>query len=99
MATPPTQTDESSRDSTWAKPVKKLSVSNLPSSAVNLNVEGRQLTGPLQGFGQLWQKTYKIRLSGSQVSPQEVIKVWKQEFPTFWPKGNNFYGPLTGIKP
>lgn len=99
MATPPIQTSEPGPEANWAKPVSKLSVSSLPAGAVNLNVEGRQLTGPLQGFGQLWQKTYKIRLSGAQVTPKEVIKVWKEEFPTFWPKGNNFYGPLTGIKP
>ncbi len=55
--------------------------------------------GPLQGFGQLWQKTYKIRLSGAQSTPAQVIKVWKDNFPSFWPKGNDFYAPLTGIRP
>ena len=37
---------------------------------MNLNVEGRQVVGPLQGFGQMWQKTYTIRLSGASVSPK-----------------------------
>jgi hypothetical protein len=64
-----------------------------------LNVEGRQLIGPLNGFGQMWQKTYKVRLSNAQVTPAELIRVWKKNFPAFWPQGNNFYGPLTGITP
>jgi hypothetical protein len=33
------------------------------------------------------------------VGPEEVVRVWKSEFGTFWPKGNRFYGPLTGIAP
>ena len=40
-------------------------MSGLPSEAINLNVEGRQVVGALQGFGQLWQKTYWVRLSGA----------------------------------
>ena len=27
-------------------------------------VEGKRLVGPVQGFGKLWQKTYKVRLDG-----------------------------------
>lgn len=61
--------------STWAAPVSKLKTGNIPAGAVNLNVEGRRLTGPIQGFGQLWQKTYRVRLSGGQVSPAQVVKV------------------------
>ena len=28
-----------------------------------------------------------------------LISTWKQRFPEFWPEGNMFYGPLTGIEP
>lgn len=83
----------------WAKPVSELKVPHLPEEAINLNVEGRRLTGPLQGFGPMWQKTYRIRLSGADVSPAKVIEEWKANFPKFWPQGNRFYAPLTGIKP
>ena len=83
----------------WAQPVSKLTVSDLPSEAVNLNVEGRQVVGPLQGFGQMWQKTYWVRLSGAEATPTEVIKTWKERFSSFWPEGNRFYVPLTGIAP
>jgi hypothetical protein len=96
---PEVEGGDKGRESAWAQPGSKFRVSELQAGAINLNVEGRQITGPLQGFGQLWQKTYRIRLSGSSVTPEEVIRVWKLEFPSFWPKGNRFYGPLTGIKP
>jgi hypothetical protein len=64
-----------------------------------MNVEGRHVVGPLQGFGQLWQKTYQVRLSGVEVTPAEVIKVWKENFPKFQPPENHFYPSLAGVRP
>ena len=86
-------------DSNWSGPVDRLRVGDVPSSAINLNVAGRRLVGPVQGFGQLWQKRYRIRLEGRDVDPRLVIGTWKHEFGDFWPKGNSFYGPITGIAP
>jgi len=83
----------------WAKQASTFTVSHVPTGALNLNVEGRQALSPLQGFGQMWQKTYRVYLRGANVQPAEVIKVWKENFPNFWPKGNRFYVPLTGIAP
>ncbi|MCU0487216.1 MAG: hypothetical protein MUC85_14015 [Anaerolineales bacterium] len=94
---PPTEARPA--DQNWARPVDRLWVDSLQPGAVNLNVHSRQLTGPLKGFGQMWQKTYRIRLSGVQVTPQQVVKVWKENFPKFWLEGNYFYGPQTGIAP
>jgi hypothetical protein len=88
-----------SREGAWAAPVARIQVTHAPAGAVNLNVNGRQLTGPLKGFGQLWQKTYRVRLSGAAVTPEEVVRVWKANFPSFWPKGNHFHPSLTGIQP
>ena len=88
------------RDATnWAKKVSTLNVSDAPEGAINLNVEGRRLTSPIQGFGKMWQKTYQVRLPAERVAPTELIATWKQRFPEFWPEGNAFYGPLTGIEP
>jgi len=28
-----------------------------------------------------------------------VIATWKRDFGSYWPKGNTFYGPITGIAP
>jgi hypothetical protein len=83
----------------WAKSVSELKVSEVPEGALNLNVEGRRLTSPIQGFGKMWQKTYQVRLPAERVSAAEVIATWKKRFPDFWPEGNRFYGPLTGIEP
>ncbi|MGQ0603800.1 MAG: hypothetical protein ACT4QE_19130 [Anaerolineales bacterium] len=89
----------SQREGEWAKPVGKLKVSPVAAGGINLNVEGKQLTGPLKGFGQMWQKTYSVRLTGADVTPQAVVKVWQAEFPNFWPTGNRIYAPLTGLQP
>lgn len=91
--------EKRTREDAWAKPVGKLHVSTPSEGGINLNVEGRQVVGPLQGFGPMWQKTYRVRLTGCEATPAEVVRVWKEAFPEFWPKGNRFYGPLTGIAP
>ncbi len=83
----------------WAAPVDKMDVGDVPAEAMNLNVNGRRPTSPLQGFGQLWQKTYRIRLEDVTVAPTTVIGEWKAHFPEFWPEGNSFYGPLQGVQP
>jgi len=76
----------------WAQPVDRLSVPDLPKEAINLNVDGRRATGPVKGFGPLWLRTYAVRLANAAVSPAEVVRVWKQQFASFWPPGNAFYG-------
>ncbi|MCA1552763.1 MAG: hypothetical protein LC737_00130 [Chloroflexi bacterium] len=98
MTNPP---EPQSRDaSNWAQPVNKLRVGDVSQRAARGMVEGKQLTGPLRGFGQLWQKTYRIALRGAQVAPTEVVATWREQFSHFWPKGNSFYGSLSkGVAP
>jgi hypothetical protein len=94
------QPDEAAREATgWAKSVSRLDVAEVPEGAININVDGRRLHSPIQGFGKMWQKTYQLRLPADRVSPSAVIATWKERFPEFWPDGNRFYGPLTGIAP
>jgi len=83
----------------WARHTGPLSVTDAPEGALNLNVDGRLLTGPMQGFGKLWQKTYRVALVGASATPEEVIAAWKANYGEFWPDGNNFYAPLSGIQP
>ena len=78
----------------WAQPVHRLTVSE-----GHINVSGRRPTAPMQGFGRMWQKTYRTSLTGANVSPSEAITVWKEHFPEFWPAGNRFFAPLAGIAP
>jgi hypothetical protein len=88
------------RDAThWAKAVSRLEVSQVPEGAAGINVSGKRLAGPIQGFGKMWQKTYQVRLPGERVTPTDLIATWKTRFPDFWPEGNRFYAPLTGIEP
>ena len=81
----------------WARPVDRLSTTAVTSGIDT--VTGRRATGPIQGFGQMWQKTYTVRLPGVERSPEEVVAHWKGAFSTFWPKGAAFYAPLSGIAP
>ena len=97
MTTP--SNDKQSRDEAYWAHSSTLKVSKVPTGALNLNVEGRQLLGPLQGFGQLWQKNFRIYLKGTSVKPTEVIQMWKENFPKFWPKWDHYYLPLGGIAP
>jgi hypothetical protein len=83
----------------WAQQVGPLKVGDMPKGALNLNVEGRRVASPLQGFGKMWQKTYKLQLEGADVSPEEVIEVWKRKFAKFFPKGALFHSPSAGITP
>lgn len=97
---PPESQASQPRDAgNWATQGARLSVSPMPHEAININVEGRRAMSPLQGFGPLWQKVYRIRLSGTQVTPVEVIAAWKAHFAEFWPRGSRFFAPLTGIAP
>ena len=90
----PTPRDASS----WAKPVDRLSAEGVAGAKVD-SVSGKRVSGPLQGFGQLWQKTFTVRLTDSSLTPQQLVAAWKDGFPTFWPKSATFYAPLAGIAP
>jgi hypothetical protein len=86
------------RDSgSWAHPVDRLSTT--ATGAGMDTVTGKRVAGPVQGFGQMWQKTFSVRLEGSELTPEALVTHWKEQFPTFWPKGAKFYAPLSGIAP
>jgi len=94
MSTPPQDLGERNavHDAVyWAKPIQQLALVDVPAGAVNLNVQGRRVVGPIQGFGQMWQKTFRVPLAGAAVSPAEVVRIGKQRFTTLWPAGRRFY--------
>ena len=62
-------------------------------------MQGRHEVSALQGFEKLWQKTYRVRLSGVDVRPEEVVKVWKEHFPEFQPSNSRFYPSMAGVAP
>lgn len=61
-------------------------------------ISGRRVTGPMQGFGRLWQRTYTCPI-GRVATPQQAIAEWRAQLGDFWPKGNRFYGAIEGIRP
>lgn len=81
----------------WAEPTDSFHVGDVGDGVAKGNVEGRRPMGPLQGFGQLWQKAYHVRIPGT--TPEVVIATWKQNFGEFWYPSNKFYAPAVGISP
>jgi hypothetical protein len=82
----------------WARPVDKLSATGVK-GAPDDAVTGRRTTGPLRGFGQMWQKTFTVRIEGVDITPEALVAHWKVHFASFWPKGYRFFPPLSGIAP
>lgn len=81
----------------WARPVSSLKAST--TTGTTDLVRGRRPMGAIQGFGQLWQKTFRVRLDEAGVTPAEVIRTWRDHFGEFWPANARFHAPLTGIAP
>ncbi|MDQ4127054.1 MAG: DUF1990 domain-containing protein [Actinomycetota bacterium] len=95
--TAPDPRPEQPRDADhWARYVETLKV---PEGAISPNVEGRRPVNPLQGFGKMWQKTFKVRLEGASVSPGEVVKTWRERFPEISGFGRGFRVPSGGLVP
>jgi len=87
----PTAAPASRDHDSWAPNIERLSADG------GVNVGGRRLTGPQQGFGPMWQKTYKVSIPG--VPPERVISEWKANYGSFWPSHSRFNAPVAGIKP
>jgi hypothetical protein len=83
----------------WAKPVAHLDVPQVPPGAISLNVAGRRVAGPIQGFGQMWLKTYRLWLDGTGATPAEVVRVWKHNLPRYQPRANHFFPTVPEVAP
>jgi pyruvate/2-oxoglutarate dehydrogenase complex dihydrolipoamide dehydrogenase (E3) component/anti-anti-sigma regulatory factor len=83
----------------WAAPADQIHVPPMPKEARNLNVNGRRTVGPVSGFGQLWQKVYRLHLGDASISPREAVAALKERFPEFQPPFNRFYPSKEGIRP
>ncbi len=85
------------RVANWARPVKKLRWTRMPGAISSLNLEGRRPVGPVKGFGQMWEKTYELRIPGANKTPSEITAIMKGNFVSFQPPQNKFYPSLAGI--
>jgi hypothetical protein len=83
----------------WARPVEHIETDEVPPGASAVNVDGREVVNPTHGFGQLWRRTYRIKLTGVQARPSEVMTFWKEHFPEFQPEENRFLPTSEGVQP
>ncbi len=97
-STPGPQREPRQDGASWAQTTGALAVGDVPAGAISLNVAGRRLTGPIQGFGSLWQKTYRVDL-GTAASPSEVVRTLKEQLPELQPHQNRFFPSIAGVAP
>lgn len=83
----------------WSPPVTQMDCSALPSHAIAVNTRNRLPLTPFSGFGPLWQRTYRVALPGVDLSPVQVMAVWKDNFSDFWPEGNDLLTPGAALQP
>lgn len=57
------------------------------------NVAGRRVSGPSQGFGQLWRKRFWVLLDPAY-PPTDVVHEWKRNFSEFWPGQSELTGRI-----
>jgi hypothetical protein len=91
LAVSPLPGDSSPPPDGWAKSVERLSLSGIPAGVMNMNVAGRRTSSPVQGFGRLWEKRYRLCLHDTDLNPRQIVSLWRSEFPDFWPKGNYLF--------
>ena len=92
-------TKTSTSSNNWAIPGVATPVSGLPPGMVNLNVEGRSSTSPVEGFGSMRLVTYRLALPGITLTPVEIVQIWNSNFSSFWPVGNRFHACGSGMLP
>ncbi|MCK9520648.1 MAG: hypothetical protein M0R74_16735 [Dehalococcoidia bacterium] len=82
----------------WARPSEHLHAPPNLSKDDAPNIEGRRPVAPSAGFGQLWEKEYRVQLPVAS-SAREVTGYWKREFGNLWPPGHRYSASLRGIQP
>jgi hypothetical protein len=85
-------------EETTSESGETLHVDAQPPEAQNINVEGRKTQSPREGFGQLWRKTYRLPLTGTDATPEQIVATWKEHFSDVQPPENRVYPPLFGMK-
>src|SRR3954454_1182709 len=64
----------------WARPVDRLSAAGV-TGAKDDAVTGKRVSGPLQGFGQLWQKSFSVRRDGGGTGPPALVATLNVHLP------------------
>jgi anti-anti-sigma factor len=82
----------------WAKTVSELFVPEMPGEARNRNVNGLRAVGPVNGFGQLCQKVFRLHINDPALALEKAVAELKENFPGFQPSFNRFYPSPGGIR-
>lgn len=98
---PTPETPEPCPPGVWALALGRARLGSRDPAVSALNVDGLRVQGPLQGFGQLWHKTYRARLARPDggPSPAEVAEVFREHLGELWPEGNRLHLPRPGVVP
>jgi anti-anti-sigma regulatory factor len=83
----------------WLAGPGQLKLPPVPRGAIGKYVAGRYPQGPAQGFGTLWEETYRLMLGKIAPSPEEIIARIKAEYTSLMPPQNRAYLPPEGIVP
>jgi anti-anti-sigma regulatory factor len=79
---------------TWAPSLGETWFDERPEGIRTLNVLGRPPQGIGHGYGSLWRKTYRVRLTADDVTGEAVAAAFKQHLGDYWPAGNAIALPL-----
>ena len=83
----------------WAKPVERLHVGDVPRGAGNLRRRAAGRRRPAPGLRQDVAEDLPRAAAGATWHRRRGDPGVEAALPVFWPKGNRFYAPLTGIEP
>lgn len=86
-------------DAGWAPNMEKLHITEKPEGAFVKNMDGFRITGQIQGFGPMWEKTYWLEIEQPELSKEEVMLTLQEHFIEFQPRENKFYPTSKGLIP
>ncbi|HSH69691.1 MAG TPA: STAS domain-containing protein [Deferrisomatales bacterium] len=86
---PPRSGQEICPPGAWACGLGRVPNTDPDGSPMPANVAGRAAATPMEGFGQLWHKVYRLRLGGIETTPQEAAGYLQSHLGELWPPGNH----------
>lgn len=90
--------DHGNKASQWDDGRELTPCPSLP-EAVLKHLRNRPPRAPLEGFGGLRMRTYKVHLNGTSLAPAQVFSTWMDHFPATWPDGNHFIPCTSALEP
>lgn len=86
-------------DEGWAPFIEKIKVTEKPEGALVKNMDNRRLQAQINGFGKMWQKTFRLMIDKPEFTPEDIINKLKQNFVAFQVPENFFFPTSKGLSP